>query len=342
MKTNNITYDNGQLTLLDQTQLPQKTAYVTVTTYEETAQAIEQMIIRGAPLIGITAAYGVVLGARQYTFGDFYTYMHQVLSRLEHTRPTAINLKWALNRMENVITSDAQETIRLLEREAAAIYEEDIAINRRIGEALLPLIKEGTSFITHCNPGALATSAYGTATAPFYLAHEANINFKVYSDETRPRLQGTLTAYELQNAGIDVTTITDSTAATLLSSGKIKAVIVGCDRVTANGDVINKIGTLPLAICAQYYNVPFYVAAPTPTFDSTILDSAKVPIEEREDTEVTHIQDYALTIQDIQVYNPAFDITPAKLITGLATEHGLIKADRKSIKQIVNLKETTK
>ncbi|ULG71803.1 S-methyl-5-thioribose-1-phosphate isomerase [Macrococcus brunensis] len=328
-----ISYKDGKLTLLDQTQLPHQTTHITYTEHEKIARAIEDMVVRGAPAIGITAAYGVAVGAREYQRGSFKEHMTRVIERLQHTRPTAVNLHWALKRVHAVVTDHPAETIQALEQEAERIFEEDQAINLAIGQHLKRLVTESSAFLIHCNPGRLATSDYGTATAPFYLAHAEGVKFKVYSDETRPRLQGALTAYELSEAGIDVTVITDSTAATLMQQGKITAVFVGCDRVAANGDVVNKIGTLPLAIAAHYFKVPFYVAAPTPTFDLTIEDGSHIPIEERHATEVTHIREQLVTIEGT-VYNPAFDVTPAALITGIVTEHGEIEPTYEAIKNL--------
>lgn len=328
-----ISYKEGRLTLLDQTALPHQTVYRTYTEHEKIARAIEDMVVRGAPAIGITAAYGVAVGAREYQRGSFREHMMRVIERLQHTRPTAVNLHWALRRVHAVITEHPAETIQALEEEAAQIFQEDQAINLAIGQHLKRLVTDSSAFLIHCNPGRLATSDYGTATAPFYLAHEEGTQFKVYSGETRPRLQGALTAYELSQAGIDVTIITDSTAATLMQQGKITAVFVGCDRVAANGDVVNKIGTLPLAIAAHYFNVPFYVAAPTPTFDLSIEDGGAIPIEERHATEVTHLRDQAVTIEGA-VYNPAFDITPAALITAIVTEQGAIEPTYEAIQNL--------
>ncbi|WP_414047297.1 S-methyl-5-thioribose-1-phosphate isomerase [Macrococcus equi] len=334
MTLQSIHYKDGVLTLLDQTQLPQNIQYIDFTEYDAVAAAIENMIVRGAPAIGITAAYGVVLGAYNYNEKDnFLQYMQLVIERLASTRPTAINLLWALNRMEKAITNDVSQSIKNLEQLAQTIFEEDKRINEQIGHHTLPLIQPGSIFITHCNPGSLATSILGTATAGFYLAHEKDISFKVYSDETRPRFQGALTAFELSQAGIDVTTITDSTAATILQQQQVTAVIVGCDRIALNGDVVNKIGTLPLAIAAKFYNVPFYVAAPTPTFDLNVHSGDAIPIEERNQKEVTHVADHQIAA-NVQVYNPAFDITPNNLITGLITEHGIIEANKDAITKL--------
>lgn len=329
-----IEFKDKKLRLLDQTKLPLETAYRTYDDYEQIAEAIEEMIVRGAPAIGITAAYGVVIGAYQYTTGDFKSHMHKVIGRLENTRPTAVNLTFALNRMKEHISDDVDEAIKQLEREADLIFQEDLEINKAIGKHFFPFITDDAVIITHCNPGALATSDYGTATAPLYLAHEQGVRFKVYSDETRPRFQGALTAYELASAGIDVTTIIDSAAATIMQQENVTAVIVGCDRVARNGDVVNKIGTLPLAITAKYFDVPFYVAAPTPSFDITVQSGQDIPIEERNRVEVTHFKQQQITYNDINIYNPAFDITPAHLITGLVTEKGIIKAEEQAIEQL--------
>jgi methylthioribose-1-phosphate isomerase len=320
---NPIEWKNDALVLLDQTKLPNEIVYEEFTTVEGVWDAIVTMKVRGAPAIGVAAAYGVYLGVR-----DAKTNLENEVQKhaayLATSRPTAVNLFWALDRMKAVVSDDL---IEALLQEAKAIHKEDEAINRAIGENLLTELKDGMGILTHCNAGSLATSKYGTATAPMYLAKEKGWNFKVYADETRPRLQGsTLTALELSRAGIDVTVITDSMAAMVMSQGKVQAVIVGCDRVAANGDTANKIGTLGVSILAKHYGIPFYVAAPTPTIDLQTSTGAGIPIEERDKSEVIEGFGRLTAPIDVQVYNPAFDVTPAEHITAIVTEKGIVRA----------------
>lgn len=320
---NPIEWKNDALVLLDQTKLPNDIVYETFTTVEGVWDAIVTMKVRGAPAIGVAAAYGVYLGVRDVT-----TNMEEEVQKhadyLATSRPTAVNLFWALDRMKAVKSDSLKEA--LLE-EAKAIHKEDAAINRAIGENLLTLLNDGMGILTHCNAGSLATSKYGTATAPMYLAKEKGWDFKVYADETRPRLQGsTLTALELSRAGIDVTVITDSMAGMVMSQGKIQAVIVGCDRVAANGDTANKIGTLGVSILAKHYGIPFYIAAPTPTIDLQTPTGDEIPIEERDKSEVIEGFGKLTAPADVNVYNPAFDVTPAEHITAIVTEKGIVRA----------------
>ncbi|MDF2946662.1 MAG: putative translation initiation factor, aIF-2BI family [Bacillales bacterium] len=327
-----IQWKNDKLVLLDQTVLPNEIIYEEFETIESVWDAIVVMKVRGAPAIGVSAAYGLYLGVRELECNDSKEFYEQVKGKaayLATSRPTAVNLFWALERMENKAEQLVDLPVSLMKdallEEAKLIHKEDEEINRMIGENLLTLLKDGVGILTHCNAGALATTKYGTATAPMYLAKEKGWNFKVYSDETRPRLQGsTLTALELHLAGIDVTVITDNMAAMVMSQGKVDAVIVGTDRVAANGDVANKIGTLGVSILAKYYNIPFYVATPTPTIDLRTATGKEIPIEERETTEVTSRFGLETAPKGVKVYNPAFDVTPNENVTAIITEKGIV------------------
>lgn len=321
------------LQLLDQRQLPLKTVFLTCRSPQEVRDAIVTLAVRGAPAIGIAAAYGLYLGIRHLPETDpngFWRTLQQTAADLRAARPTAVNLAWALERV--LTRAEAERALplsrlktRILE-EAQAIQQEDATLCRRIGEHLLPLLHDGMGVLTHCNAGGLATAAYGTALAPLYLAKEKGWNIRVYADETRPVLQGSrITAYELQQAGIDVTLICDNMAGHIMHQGKVQAVIVGTDRVAANGDVANKIGTYSLAVLAKAHRIPFYVAAPTPSIDRNTPTGADIPIEERAATEITHGWNTATAPPDVKVYNPAFDITPADLVTAIVTEYGVIK-----------------
>lgn len=330
---NSIEWKNDALVLLDQTTLPNEIRYEENYTIEDVWDSIVVMKVRGAPAIGVAAAYGLYLGVRGHE-GDYESFMKLLREKRDYlagSRPTAVNLFWAIDRLVqkavDADTTDIDVLKALLLEEAKLIHKEDEEINRMIGENLLTLLEDGQGFLTHCNAGALATAKYGTATAPFYLAKERGWNFKVYADETRPRLQGsTLTALELQRAGIDVTLITDNMAAMVMSQGKVQAAIVGCDRVAANGDTANKIGTMGVAILAKHFGIPFYVAAPTPTIDLATPTGAEIPIEERDTEEVTNRFGQWSAPKDVQVYNPAFDVTPADLITAIVTEKGIVYA----------------
>ncbi|WP_394190236.1 S-methyl-5-thioribose-1-phosphate isomerase [Paenisporosarcina quisquiliarum] len=320
---NPIEWKNDALVLLDQTKLPNEIVYEEFTTVDSVWDAIVTMKVRGAPAIGVAAAYGVYLGVSDVT-SNIEEEVQKHADYLATSRPTAVNLFWALDRMKAVKSDSLKEA--LLE-EAKAIHKEDEEINRAIGENLLTLLNDGMGILTHCNAGSLATSKYGTATAPMYLAKEKGWDFKVFADETRPRLQGsTLTALELSRAGIDVTVITDSMAGMVMSQGKIQAVIVGCDRVAANGDTANKIGTLGVSILAKHYGIPFYIAAPTPTIDLQTPTGAEIPIEERDKSEVIEGFGKLTAPAHINVYNPAFDVTPAEHITAIVTEKGIVRA----------------
>lgn len=321
-----------ELILLDQTKLPNEIEYLTYTTAEGAYVAIKDMIVRGAPAIGVTAGYGLYLGiknAPETNFDAFYTFLTAKADYLNSSRPTAVNLSWALHRMQEkaraVKNEPVEEIKKILRAEAIAIHVEDIQICKQIGENLITLLRDEMGILTHCNAGQLATSKYGTATAPMYLAKEMGWNLKIFSDETRPRLQGsTLTALELQMAGIDVTTITDNMAAVVMSQGKINAVIVGCDRIAANGDTANKIGTFGVSILAKYFHIPMYIAAPTPSIDMNTPTGKEIPIEERDATEVTCRFGVWTAPKDVKVYNPSFDVTPHENITAIVTEKGIV------------------
>lgn len=318
--------------VLNQIKLPAVTEYNPKKTVEDVFYAIKDMELRGAPLIGIAAGYGMYLGVKdlaEMNHEEFMKVVRQNAEFLARSRPTAVNLFWALDRMaakaESLKDKSVAEKKQALEAEAFNIHQEDIEINRKIGENFMPLLKDGMTILTHCNAGALATGSYGTATSPMYLAKERGWNIKVYADETRPYLQGArLTSYELHQAGIEVTLICDNMAGVVMSQGKIDAVITGTDRVAANGDVANKIGTMSVAILAKHFGIPMYIAAPTPTIDMNTPTGKGIPIEERNPREVTHWYGRQIAPDDVKVYNPAFDVTPNDLITAIVTEKGVV------------------
>lgn len=312
---------SGHLRLLDQTRLPTETAWLDCTTVVDVEQAIKRLSVRGAPAIGIAAAYGCVIAAQANT-------LDESIELLAASRPTAVNLTWALGRMKRC-SANAPDTSSLL-KEARRIHDEDRASCRAIGEHALALLRELTDdhlhLLTHCNAGALATGGIGTATAPMYVAHEQGLPLRVLADETRPLLQGSrLTAWELALAGIDVSIITDSMAAHVMQQGLVRAVITGADRIAANGDSANKIGTHTLAIVANHYRIPFIIAAPTSTIDLDAPDGQSIPIEQRAGQEITHGFGRPTAPEQARTYSPAFDITPASLITAIVTQHGVIR-----------------
>jgi methylthioribose-1-phosphate isomerase len=327
-----LLWKDGELYLLDQTRLPLETQIERQETVEQVWDSIKQLKVRGAPAIGIAGAYGLVLSVQAKTHlssSEFLQELERQAAYLDSARPTAVNLKWALTRM--LETARAKTHLSMsdlylaLEQEAIQIHNEDRQLCRQIGEHGLPLIRENMGILTHCNAGSLATAELGTALAPMYLAHKQGIPFRVYADETRPLLQGArLTSWELQQSGIDVTLICDNMAAHLMSQGLIDLVIVGTDRVAANGDVANKIGTLGVAILADYFKIPFYVACPYSTIDFGTPAGEAIVIEERGEAEVTHFGQRRTAPEQMQVRNPAFDVTPHHLITGLITERGVI------------------
>ena len=331
-ETVNLDKEKSALVILDQTQLPYHTELLTLTTQEEVWNAIYLLQVRGAPAIGVAAAIGIYLAAKEIDTEDrveFYDKFTRAKEYLASSRPTAVNLFWALNRMDDVVKRNNDKSVeeikQLLLCEAIAIRKEDIRVCEQIGEHGLKLLKPGNGLLTHCNAGRLATVKYGTATAPMYLGHERGYNFKIFADETRPLLQGArLTAYELHEAGLDVTVICDNMAATVMKKGWVDAILVGCDRVAANGDVANKIGTSGLAIVAKRYNVPLYVCAPTSTIDLDTATGAQIEIEERPREEITEMWYVRpMTPKGVKVYNPSFDVTEHDLITGIITEHGV-------------------
>ncbi|OWY66956.1 S-methyl-5-thioribose-1-phosphate isomerase [cyanobacterium TDX16] len=327
-----VIWYEGSVLLIDQTHLPAEYAFVEIHRCEDMAQAIKTMIVRGAPAIGIAAAYGMYLGAREIETQDreqFLSQLEQVAQMLRTTRPTAVNLFWAIARM----LKTAYETIGTVEEirqvlltTAQTIQAEDLQTCQAIGDRgleLLPKTPAQLNLLTHCNAGALATAGYGTALGVVRSAWSCGRLSRLYADETRPRLQGAkLTAWECVQEGIPVTVITDSMAAHCMQQGMIHAVVVGADRIAANGDTANKIGTYSLALVAKAHDVPFYVAAPVATIDFAIATGREIPIEERDPVEVYQIDDTILTPAGVEFYNPAFDVTPAHLITAIITEHG--------------------
>ncbi|MBV9154784.1 MAG: S-methyl-5-thioribose-1-phosphate isomerase [Acidobacteriaceae bacterium] len=319
---------NG-VVMIDQRRLPRETAFVTCRTYVDVADAIRNMTIRGAPAIGVAAAMGVALGALKSE--DLDSEMPLICETLAGTRPTAVNLFWAIERMRQLYSSIRQlnlsEIRARLIKEAQKIRDEDIAINEAIGRYGAPLVPDGRTVLTHCNAGALATAGFGTALGVIRAAVQLGKKIDVFADETRPFLQGArLTAWELQRDGIETTLITDNMAGHFLKSGRIGCVVVGADRIAANGDVANKIGTYGLAVLAKENSVPFYVAAPTSTLDLTLASGDQIPIEERAAHEVTHVQGVHFAPEGIHVANPAFDVTPNRYVSAIVTEHGVARA----------------
>ncbi len=326
-----VLWQEGKLSVLDQRKLPQAIHYDTLETLEQVHEAIFKLKVRGAPAIGIMAAYGLALAAVRHTTEQIETFRLYVKKDAEYlgaARPTAINLVWALNRLVGQLESvtDVTEAKARLLTEAQLIRDEDEAACRQIGEYALELLGEKEKIMTICNAGSIATAKYGTALAPFHLGSERGRKFSVFACETRPVFQGArLTVWELQQAGVDVTLITDSMAAHTIGAKEIEAIIVGADRITANGDTANKIGTLNLAVLAHAFNIPFYVAAPASTFDLSLVSGKDIPIEERAAEEITHIGTQAIAPAGTNVFNPAFDVTPAKYITAIITERGVIR-----------------
>lgn len=321
----------GALEMIDQTRLPGELVTITCTTAAQVWEAIKQLRVRGAPAIGVAAAYGIVVGLDEVapTDATWRVEMDKVCDFLATSRPTAVNLFWAIGRMRrkgaSLTVKSWDDARAALLAEAHAIRDEDAAMCRAIGGFGQHLIPDGGGVLTHCNAGALATSEYGTALALMYAAHEKGRHFKVFVDETRPLLQGArLTAWELQRAGIDATLICDNMAAVVMREKKVNAVVTGADRIAANGDTANKIGTYGVAVLASAHGIPFYVAAPSSTFDLSIPDGSAIPIEYRDPAEVRRIGDRTVAPEDIACYTPAFDVTPATLIAGIITEKGLI------------------
>lgn len=328
---------NDLLCCIDQTKLPNKKVILSLYEARDTYSAIKRLAVRGAPAIGVAAAIGLYAACARFedkeTRGFLYS-LEKTAELLNSSRPTAVNLSWALKRMLSVADTNSDKNIvelkAILKAEALNIYNEDIEVCKKIGENGLTLLKDGYRILTHCNAGALAAVRYGTALAPIYVGKEKGYNFKVFADETRPLLQGArLTAYELCENGIDTTLICDNMVASLMQKGMIDAVLVGCDRVAANGDAANKIGTLGVAVIAKAFSVPFYVCAPYSTIDYSCESGKDIVIEQRENTEVTELHYISpMTHPDAKVYNPAFDVTPAELITAFITEKGVFSPDK--------------
>ena len=327
--------ENNAVVIIDQTKLPGKIEIISLHTAQEIWNAIYLLQVRGAPAIGVAAAYGIYVLAKRMDTEDYDTFYREFVRQKEYldsSRPTAVNLSWALNRMQRVVEAHSGETVaqikEALHRESVAIQEEDIWVCRMIGEHGLTLVKPGDGILTHCNAGQLATSKYGTATAPIYLGEERGYHFHVFADETRPLMQGArLTAFELQSSGVDVTLICDNMSATVMKNGWVNAVFVGCDRVAANGDAANKIGTSVVAAVAKYYGVPVYICAPTSTIDLNTPTGAEIKIEQRPAEEVTEMwYKERMAPEGIKVFNPAFDVTDHELIAGIVTEYGVARA----------------
>lgn len=332
-----LSEDGKAVVILDQTQLPNVTEFLTLDTPKKMYDAIFELQVRGAPAIGICAGYCMYVLSGQIAeerkdYEGFLAKFREQKEYLNSSRPTAVNLSWALNRMENTVVANkersVEEIVEILGAEAKEIQAEDQRMCRAISEYGLSLIKDGDGILTHCNAGPLATSSYGTALGPLFLGKERGMNFHVFSDETRPLLQGArLTSYELQKAGIDVTLICDNMASIVMKNGWVQACFVGCDRVAANGDAANKIGTSGVAILAKYYGIPFYVLGPTSTIDMNCKTGADIKIELRNPDEIKKkFYEKPMALEEVKCYNPAFDVTDHELIAGIITEKGICRA----------------
>lgn len=373
-ETVDLDIETDELVIIDQTLLPGKTEIIRLKTAQEIWDAIYLLRVRGAPAIGVAAAFGIYILAKQIAveknmldkdgeavqtvgrnvnqadeFKTFYVEFVKQKEFLNSARPTAVNLSWALNRMDGLCQSMRHKSISdiivALQEEAIEIKNEDIRVCKAIGEYGLSLVKPGDGILTHCNAGQLATCKYGTATAPIYLGHERGYNFRVFADETRPLLQGArLTAYELHSAGVDVTLICDNMASMVMKNGWVDAVFVGCDRVAANGDAANKIGTSGVAAIAKYYGIPVYICAPTSTIDMTTKTGAEIKIEQRPAEEVTEMwYKERMAPEGVKVFNPAFDVTGHELIAGIVTEYGIARAPyEEAFKEIFAKKDEEK
>ncbi len=345
MNFKTIEWKNDKVILIDQRKLPLEEVYVEYSDYKSLADAIKVMVVRGAPAIGVAAAMGVALGALGIdakSHEEFVQKMEKVCQTLIDARPTAVNLPWAVARMKKVYESKADLSIDQLKqvilKEALAIFDEDIELCKKIGEQGAKLIADGDTILTHCNAGALATAGQGTALSPIYEAAKQGKKVSVFSDETRPFLQGArLTSWELVKNGIEVTLISDVAAASLMRSGIIQKVIVGADRIVSNGDFANKIGTYSVALAAREHKIPFYVAAPFSTIDWQMKSGSEIPIEERPENEVTYFLNQKIAPDGVKVRNPAFDVTPHTLITGIITEKGVVTSPiDKNLKALYN------
>ena len=329
MAVKTIEWKNDRVIMLDQRLLPHKEVYRVCRDYKEVAQAIREMIIRGAPAIGVAAAMGVALGVLKSTDKGFDREFERILLVLSKTRPTAVNLFWALERMRKVYTANRKQGVErmreLLKDEARRIYRDDIAANKQLGKFGAKLLGNARHVMTHCNAGALATAGYGTALGVIRALKESGKQFDVWVNETRPFLQGArLTAWELKKEKIPATLVTDNMAGYLMQKGRVDAVVVGCDRVAANGDVANKIGTYAIAVLAKRHGIPFYVAGPTSSIDLNCPSGKEIPIEQRDPREVSHIFGRALAPKGTKIFNPAFDVTSQDLISAIITEKGVI------------------
>lgn len=341
--------DGKSVVIIDQTKLPNITDYLTLTTAKDFYDAIFELKVRGAPAIGICAAYGISVLAsriRSENYDEFLEEFRKYKDYLNSSRPTAVNLSWALNRMEQVVLGHRDEPVEQIKdallAESRSIQEEDMQMCRAISEYGLSLLKDGDGILTHCNAGPLATSRYGTALGPLFLGKEQGMNFHVFADETRPLLQGArLTSYELYKGGIDVTLICDNMAGIVMKNGWVQACLVGCDRIAANGDTANKIGTSVVAVLANYYNIPFYVLGPTSTIDMDCPTGDDIEIELRSPDEIrTKFYEKPMALDGISCYNPAFDVTPAGLITAIVTEYGIARPPyENSLKEIFKKKK---
>lgn len=350
-ETVDLDQDTNELVIIDQTKLPGRTEIIRLNTAKQIWDAIYLLQVRGAPAIGVAAAFGMYILANQIDASEFSTFYEEFKRQKEYlnsARPTAVNLSWALNRMDDLCKSlkdkKIQDVVEALKKEAIEMKQEDIWVCKTIGENALTLVKPGDGILTHCNAGQLATCKYGTATAPIYLGQERGYHFHVFADETRPLLQGArLTAYELFSAGIDVTLICDNMSATVMKNGWVNAVFVGCDRVAANGDTANKIGTSVVATVAKRYGIPVYICAPTSTIDMNTKTGDDIKIEQRPAEEVTEMwYQERMAPQGVKVFNPAFDVTDHDLITGIVTEYGIAKDPYKeSFEEIFKIKNKT-
>ena len=329
-----LSRDRNSVVILDQTQLPNRTEFINLRTAEEMYEAIKDLKVRGAPAIGICAAYCLSVLAKKIESFDYAPFCAEIKRQkdyLNSSRPTAVNLNWALERMEKIALNNSgkpvSQIVRLMEEEAIKIHEEDIAMCLAISENGLSLIKDGDGILTHCNAGPLATSRFGTALGPILLGKQRGLSFKVFSDETRPLLQGArLTSYELYKAGVDVTLICDNMVSIVMKNGWIQACFVGCDRIAANGDTANKIGTSGVAILAKYYGIPFYVLGPTSTVDMNCASGDKIVIELRDPAEIKEkFYTEPMALKEIKCYNPAFDVTDQSMISGIVTEKGVCR-----------------
>jgi methylthioribose-1-phosphate isomerase len=328
-----IEWREDRIRLLDQRKLPRNLVYLDCKDASSVARAICTMAIRGAPAIGVAAAMGIALAAKKIKTRQpeaFRRSVEKVCEQMGKTRPTAVNLFWAIERMRKILdqveASGVEKIKKKLEEEALRIYKEDIDVNRMIGRHGKALIREGDGVLTHCNAGALATAGYGTALGVIHAAWEEGKWFRIFADETRPLLQGArLTTWELAQRKIPVTVVTDSMAGTLMKRGEVNLVIVGADRIARNGDTANKIGTYGLAVLSKWHHIPFYVAAPTSTIDLSITSGLEIPIEERDGAEVTHFQGKRVTPEGVKAFNPAFDVTPQSFIKAIITEKGIVR-----------------